>query len=49
MSAGKKYRVIQWATGNVGSRSLRTIIEHPNLELVGLYVTSRCQEWQGCR
>ena len=38
--AGKKYRVIQWATGNVGSRALRTIIEHPDLELVGLWVSS---------
>src|SRR5947209_5960217 len=34
------YRVVQWATGNVGSRSLRATIEHPGLELVGLYVHS---------
>jgi 2,4-diaminopentanoate dehydrogenase len=40
MTATKVYRVIQWATGNVGSRSLRTVIEHPSLKLVGLYVTS---------
>ncbi len=40
MSNGKVYRVIQWATGNVGSRALRTVIEHPSLKLVGLYVTS---------
>ena len=32
--------MIQWATGNVGSRALRTVIEHPALELVGVYVTS---------
>jgi 2,4-diaminopentanoate dehydrogenase len=38
--AAKKYRVIQWATGNIGSRSLKTVIEHPNYELVGLYVSS---------
>jgi 2,4-diaminopentanoate dehydrogenase len=38
--SGKKYRVIQWATGNVGSRALRTVIEHPELELVGLWVSS---------
>lgn len=38
--SGKKYRVIQWATGNIGSRALRTVIEHPELELVGLYVSS---------
>lgn len=40
MTTGKKYRVIQWATGNVGSRSLRTVIEHPEYELVGLWVSS---------
>jgi hypothetical protein len=34
------YRVVQWATGNIGSRSLRAVIEHPDLELVGLYVRS---------
>jgi 4-hydroxy-tetrahydrodipicolinate reductase len=34
------YRVVQWATGNVGLRSLRVVIEHPDLELVGLYVYS---------
>lgn len=35
------YRVVQWATGNVGSRALRRVIEHPKLELVGLYVHSK--------
>lgn len=40
MAAGRKYRVIQWATGNVGSRALRSVIEHPELELVGLWVSS---------
>lgn len=40
MTATKPYRVIQWATGNVGSRGMRTIIEHPELELVGLWVSS---------
>ena len=34
------YRVIQWATGNVGQLALRGIIEHPELELVGLLVHS---------
>ena len=33
-------RVAQWATGNIGSRSLRHVIEHPHLTLAGLYVTS---------
>ncbi|HZB72789.1 MAG TPA: hypothetical protein VE395_11665 [Acidimicrobiales bacterium] len=34
------HRVIQWGTGNVGIRSLRAIIGHPDLELVGLWVHS---------
>src|SRR3984957_18328615 len=34
------YRVVQWATGNIGLRSLRAVIDHPELELVGLYVYS---------
>ncbi len=37
---GGPYRVVQWATGNIGLRSLRAVIEHPELELVGLYVYS---------
>src|SRR5262245_1211124 len=38
--SARSYRVVQWATGNIGTRSLRTVIEHPSLELVGLYVHS---------
>ena len=38
--ASAPYRVVQWATGNIGLRSLRAVIEHPDLELVGLYVYS---------
>ena len=34
------HRVIQFATGNVGILALRAIIEHPDLELVGLWVHS---------
>jgi 4-hydroxy-tetrahydrodipicolinate reductase len=33
-------RVVQWATGNIGTKSLRGVIEHPDLELVGLWVHS---------
>lgn len=33
-------RVIQWATGAIGKTSLRAVIDHPDLELVGLYVYS---------
>jgi hypothetical protein len=36
----RRYRVVQWATGNVGSRSLRVVIEHPHMDLVGVYVHS---------
>lgn len=37
--AGKKrYRVAQWATGNVGSRALRRAIEHPDLDVVAVWV-----------
>lgn len=32
------YRVIQWATGSMGKTCLRAVIDHPDLELVGLYV-----------
>ena len=38
------YRVVQWATGNIGTRSLRGVIEHPQLTLVGLYVTTAEKE-----
>ena len=38
--ASGPYRVVQWATGNIGLRSLRAVIEHPELELVGLFVYS---------
>jgi 4-hydroxy-tetrahydrodipicolinate reductase len=36
----RRYRVVQWATGNVGLRSLRVLLEHPQMDLVGLYVHS---------
>jgi hypothetical protein len=32
------YRVIQWATGSMGRTALRRIIDHPDLELAGVYV-----------
>ena len=34
------YRVIQWSTGNVGRYALRGIINHPDLELAGVWVHS---------
>jgi hypothetical protein len=38
--AAKRYRVVQWATGNVGGEALRAILAHPDLELVGVLVNS---------
>lgn len=32
------YRVVQWATGSMGRSALRRVIEHPDLELAGVYV-----------
>ena len=32
------YRVIQWGTGNVGRHALRTIVERPDFDLVGVRV-----------
>jgi 2,4-diaminopentanoate dehydrogenase len=36
----RPYRVVQWATGNIGARALRGVIQHPHLELVGVFVHS---------
>jgi 4-hydroxy-tetrahydrodipicolinate reductase len=37
-------KVIQWSTGNVGRYALRAIVGHPELELVGLFVSSEAKE-----
>jgi 4-hydroxy-tetrahydrodipicolinate reductase len=34
------YRIIQWATGNIGARALRAVIEHPELAVAGLWMSS---------
>jgi hypothetical protein len=34
------YRVIQWATGNVGRMAVQGVLSHPQLELVGAWVHS---------
>jgi hypothetical protein len=34
------YRVVQWTTGNVGKQSVKAIVAHPDLELVGCYAWS---------
>jgi hypothetical protein len=36
--SGGRCRVVQWATGNIGSRALREVIRHPDLDLVGVLV-----------
>jgi hypothetical protein len=36
--SGRRLRVVQWATGNIGRRALREVIRHPSLELVGVLV-----------
>jgi len=36
--ATRAYRVAQWATGAIGARALRAIIEHPHMTLAGVYV-----------
>jgi hypothetical protein len=33
-------RVVQWTTGNVGKRSVRAVVGHPDLELLGCYAWS---------
>lgn len=36
----RPYRVVQWASGNVGSHALRAVVQHPQMQLVGLHVHS---------
>ncbi len=38
------YRVVQWATGAMGRTALRAVLDHPDLELVGLYVYNPAKE-----
>lgn len=42
--SGSRLRVVQWATGTVGKSAMRAIINHPDLELVGVYVYSGRKE-----
>ena len=39
-----KLRVVQWSTGYVGMHTMRKVLEHPELELVGLYAHSAAKE-----
>lgn len=38
------YRVIQWATGEIGTHAVAGIVSHPDLELVGTWVHSEEKE-----
>jgi hypothetical protein len=42
--ANKRLRVVQWATGTVGARAMRVVIEHADLQLVGVKVYSAAKE-----
>ena len=35
---GSVRRVVQWATGPVGRHALRAVVDHPELEVVGVFV-----------
>ena len=35
-----RYRVVQWATGNVGQRALRAVLDRDAFELVGVHAFS---------
>jgi len=37
------HRVVQWVTGNIGTYALARVIEHPDLELVGVWVSSQAK------
>src|SRR5260370_18051742 len=38
------YKVAVWATGGVGRFAIRTVVDRPNLELVGAWVHSACKD-----
>jgi hypothetical protein len=38
---GKRIRVVQWTTGKVARESIKTILDRPGLELVGVYAWSK--------
>ncbi len=38
------HRVVQWGTGNVGVHSLKHVIRHPDLELVGVHAHSEAKQ-----
>jgi hypothetical protein len=40
----KSYRVVQWATGRIGTCSLRDLLRSPQMQLVGVYVHSESKD-----
>lgn len=44
MQVTQAIRVAQWATGTVGMLAMKAVIEHPQLELVGVKVYSQAKE-----
>ncbi len=38
--AERSLRVVQWSVGNIGRKALQAVIEHPQMALVGLHVSS---------
>jgi 2,4-diaminopentanoate dehydrogenase len=38
MTGPPRHRVVQWATGNIGTYALRAVVEHPRYDLAGVYV-----------
>ena len=38
------YRVIQWATGNVGRAAIEGVLDHPDLELAGCWVHGEAKD-----
>lgn len=39
-----RLRIVQWATGTVGAAAMRAVLDHPDLELVGVRVYSAAKE-----
>lgn len=40
ITSDSAHRVVQWTTGNVGRQSVQSIVDHPNLDLVGCFAWS---------
>jgi 2,4-diaminopentanoate dehydrogenase len=39
------YKVVQWGTGNFGKLAVQCILKHPDLELIGTWVSSTDKAW----